>query len=373
MKIALDLRRINNPGIGRYMRGLAESLMATAPEHEYLLVLPADTVDALNLSSARVEKIAPPLKYYSIREQLELPRILRRHNVDLLHSPHFNIPLFSPCPVVATIHDVIYLACKDDLPSRPGRLYYRAMMRAAVRRASRIITDSEFSRGEIQRYLHSEQVDVIYPGVDPRFRPVKECDRLIEVRTKYGIRGDYILYAGIYRGRKNHAGLLRAFRKLIDLGAESALVLAGPLGKGEGELRRLARELEVEDRVIFTGFVDDTDLLGLYSGARVYACPSLYEGFGFTVLEAMACGAPVVCSAESSLPEVCGSAALHADARDAHAFGHALHQAFIDEGLRAHLVQKGQKNVARFSWRNTVLHTLRTYQEAVSGPRPATA
>ncbi len=367
MKIALDLRRINNPGIGRYMRGLTESLMATAPEHEYLLILPADTVDALNLTSARVEKIAPPLKYYSIREHLELPRILRRHNVDLLHSPHFNIPLFSPCPVVVTIHDVIYLACKQDLPSRPGRLYYRAMMRAAVRRADRIITDSEFSRREIQRYLHSEQVDVIYPGVDARFRPVTDSRKLDQVREKYGAGRDYILYAGIYKGRKNHAGLLRAFRRFLDFGGEARLVIAGPMENGEQELRYAADELKIGGRVVYTGFVEENDMPALYSAARVYACPSLYEGFGFTVLEAMACGAPVVCSAESSLPEVCGSAALYADARNADAFGHALHQAFTDESLRAHLVQKGQKNVARFSWRNTALHTLRIYQEAVRG------
>ena len=158
MKIAFDLRRINNPGIGRYMKCLAEAITAQAPEHEYLLILPPGGENLVKAPNA--EKICPALKYYSVSEQIELPRILRRHQVDLLHSPHFLLPLLLPmtrtCPAVATIHDVIYLACPQDLPSRAGRLYYRLMMNACSRMAARIITDSEYSRGDIVRYLHAD-------------------------------------------------------------------------------------------------------------------------------------------------------------------------------------------------------------------------
>ena len=140
MKIAFDLRRIGNPGIGRYMKCLAESITAVAPEHEYLCILPHGGEDLIDAPIA--EKIYPKLKYYSVREQFELPRILRHHKVDLLHSPHFLLPLVRPCPAIATIHDVIYLACPQDLPSRAGRLYYKAMMNACARMATRLITDS---------------------------------------------------------------------------------------------------------------------------------------------------------------------------------------------------------------------------------------
>lgn len=371
MKIALDLRRIKNPGIGRYMRCLAEALIATAPQNEYLLILPPDVVDVTSSGSTSVEKIVSELKYYSLREQLALPRILREHKVDLLHAPHFNIPLFAPCPVVTTIHDVIYLACKQDLPSPLGRLYYRAMMKAAVRRSSRIITDSEFSRAEIRRYLGRDAAEVICPGVDSRFRRVTDGESLRRVREQYGIRGEYILYTGIYKGRKNHAGLLRAFRTFLDLGGEATLVLAGQLAEGEEALRTLASELKISNRVTFTGFVDEADMPALYSGARVYGCASLYEGFGFTVLEAMACGVPVVCSAVTSLPEVCGGAALYADVRDPEAYGTALHQAFTDERLRAHLIQNGHKNIARFSWQKTAIQTLKVYEQAAGAPAKA--
>lgn len=367
MKIALDLRRIKNPGIGRYMRCLTEAMLAVAPQHEYLLILPPDSPDIIDVEQgSAVEKLCCSARYYSIREQMEIPRILRRRRVDLLHAPHFNMPLISPCPVAATIHDVIYLACPEDLPSPAGRLYYRAMMTAAVRVAGQIITDSEFSKSQIVRFLKTDrEVAVIYPGVDPALQPVTDAARLHDIRARHGIRGDYILYTGIYKPRKNHTGLLRAFRRLLHLGGDASLVIAGPIGEGESELRRLAGQLHFADRVIFTGFVSDYDLPALYSGAHLYACPSLYEGFGFTVLEAMACGVPVVCSAETSLPEVAGAAALYADARSATEFGDALYRAFTDDDLRRMLVSKGFSNVRRFSWREAALKTLAVYQRAL--------
>src|SRR5262249_29522595 len=143
MKIAFDLRRIKNPGIGRYMRCLTEAVLAQGREHDYLLLLPAGVPKLAGSTAPNVECVQSDLTYYSIREQFELPRILKRHRADVLHSPHFNVPLRHVCPTVATIHDVIYLACPGDLPSRAARLYYSAMMRAAVRRADRILTVSE--------------------------------------------------------------------------------------------------------------------------------------------------------------------------------------------------------------------------------------
>ena len=186
MKIAFDLRRIGNPGIGRYMKCLAESITAQAPEHEYLLILPPQSEHLIDAPNA--QKLCTSLKYYSFREQFGLPRILSRHKVDLLHSPHFLLPLMRPCPAVATIHDVIYLACPEDLPSFAGRLYYRAMMNACSRMATRIITDSKHSKDEIIRYLHADpaKIEVVYPAVDPFFEspadPDANCIRAFQIR-----------------------------------------------------------------------------------------------------------------------------------------------------------------------------------------------
>ena len=377
MKIAFDLRRIGNPGIGRYMKCLVEAITAQAPEHECLLVLPPGGESMVSAPSA--EKIYPELKYYSVREQIELPQILRRHQVDLLHSPHFLLPLFltiaRPCPAVATIHDVIYLACPRDLPSRAGRLYYRGMMHACSHVATRIITDSEYSKSEIVRYLHADpgKIDVIYPGVDLGFHRVTDSAQLDAVRAKYDLDRDFILCVGIYKPRKNHAGLLRAFQRLHQNGGDAQLVIAGPMAEGEPMLRELAAELGIAEHVVFAGFVDEPDLHALYSAARVCACPSLYEGFGFTALEAMACGAPVVCSSATSLPEVAGQGALYADPNNPEEIASQLLRVLSDDILRTSLIERGTQNLQRFNWADTARQTLAVYYHALEMPMPKAA
>jgi len=373
MKIAFDLRRIGNPGIGRYMKCLSEFVVAQAPEHEYLLILPPEGEHLIHAPNA--QKLCTSLKYYSFREQFELPRILSRHKVDLLHSPHFLLPLVRPCPVVATIHDVIYMACPGDLPSLAGRQYYRIMMNACSRMATRIITDSEHSRNEIVRYLHTdpEKIEVIYPAVDSFFHSEADSTRIASVRSRFGIDRDYVLCVGIYKPRKNHAGLLTAFRKMLDSGCQAQLVVAGPMGEGEPVLRRLAREFGIAEHVIFTGFVNDADLRALYFGARVYACPSVYEGFGFTVLEAMACGTPVVCSSATSLPEVAGKAALYFNPHNPEEMASQLVRAFSGDALRASLIAEGHRNLLRFNWKETARQTLEVYHQALQLPLPRAA
>jgi glycosyltransferase involved in cell wall biosynthesis len=373
MKIAFDLRRIGNPGIGRYMKCLAESITAQAPEQEYLLILPPHGEHLVHAPNA--QKLCTGLKYYSVREQFELPRILSRHKVDLLHSPHFLLPLVRPCPAVATIHDVIYMACPEDLPSLAGRLYYRAMMTACSRMATRLITDSNHSKDEIVRYLKADvaKIEVIYPAVDPFFQSGADPAEVASVRSRFGIDRDYILYVGIYKPRKNHARLLKAFQLLLKTGARSRLVIAGPMGEGKPILQRLATELGIAEHVVFTGFVNDADLRALYSGARVCVCPSLYEGFGFTVLEAMACGTPVVCSSATSLPEVAGKAALYFNPYKPEEMAVQLGRAFFSDSMRSALIADGGRNLLRFNWTETARQTLTVYHQALQLPLPKAA
>ena len=373
MKIAFDLRRIGNPGIGRYMKCLAESVIAQASKHEYLLILPPESEHLVHAPNA--QKLCTGLKYYSFREQFELPRILSRYKADLLHSPHFLLPLVRPCPAVATIHDVIYLACPEDLPSFAGRLYYRTMMNACSRMATRIVTDSEHSKTEIIRYLHAdtEKIEVVYPAVDPFFQSKPHPAEVASARSKFGIDRDYMLCVGIYKPRKNHAGLLKAFQLLLKSGIQSQLVVAGPMAEGEPILRALAQKLGIAQHVIFTGFVADADLRALYSGARVYVCPSLYEGFGFTVLEAMACGTPVVCSSSTSLPEVAGKAALYFDSHKPEEMAVQIVRGFSDDTVRTSMITAGRSNLQRFSWEETARQTLAVYHQALQLPLPRAA
>jgi glycosyltransferase involved in cell wall biosynthesis len=363
MKIAFDLRRIGNPGIGRYMRGLAESVISCAPHHDYLLILPFGYQNGICADAAQVQKITSRAKCYSVREQVEIPAVLYREKVDLLHSPHFNLPLLSPCRSVVTIHDVIYHACPQDLTSFTGKLYYRAMISAAARKAGKVITVSEFSKQAIVEHLKvaSETIQVIYPGIGSSFRAASE-EHIAAVRHQHGITAGYILYTGIFKPRKNHAALIQAFRHVHDSDASAQLVIAGPWDQSAEKLRVLARTLGIGNKVVFTGFVSESDLPALYSGARVYACPSLYEGFGFTVLEAMACGVPVVCSPCTSLPEVAGQAALYADPNSGDAFARALVRAFKDDSLRASMIERGAENVKRFQWSCAAAKMVEAYE-----------
>jgi glycosyltransferase involved in cell wall biosynthesis len=168
---------------------------------------------------------------------------------------------------------------------------------------------------------------------------------------------------------------VRAFQLFGQQGQNAELVIAGPTAEGEQELKRLASELGVAAKVKFTGFVDDADLPALYSGARLYACASLYEGFGFTILEAMACGVPVVSSQATSLPEVAGDAALLADASNPEEFSQALVAAFSQDGLRADLIEKGFRNCQRFHWQEAARQTRAVYAKALrtSAPRAVPA
>lgn len=374
MRIAFDLRRIRNVGIGRYMKCLVETLVVETPEHEYVLIMAPGTEEMISATGANITRVICKARYYSVSEQIVLPRLLKRHAVDILHSPHFLVPLYSPCPVVATVHDVIHIACKDDLNSGIARLYAQIMMKACARASDRLITDSESSKHDIVRLLgvNSRKLEVVYPGVSPMALPSDEKEQAVRsMRERFGVADDVILYAGIYRLRKNHAALLKAFAELVRRDLRVQLVIAGPMEGHEKELQSLAANLGIAERVIFTGFVSDDDLKALYALARVYACPSLYEGFGFTILEAMSSGVPVVAAPCTCLPEVGGKAALYADPSNTAEFADALSLALKDSDLRQRLIAAGYQNLTRFSWQRAARETLGTYKRVVGVPAKA--
>ena len=364
MKIAYDLRRIASVGIGRYMKTLVEAVAKIAPQHEYVLIMAPGT-DRLLQTPESLQRIYARSRYYSISEQFELPRLLRKHHIDVLHAPHFVVPLMKSCPTIVTIHDAIHLVYPKDIASPIGRIYARWMMGHAARIADKIITISEHSKQDLIRLVGADErkISVIPAFLDPNIQPVREAETLEFVRRRYGIHKEYILYMGIFRERKNHIGLIRAFARLILQGHDLELVISGPVEEGNAILSKQAHELGVLDRIVFAGFIDEKDMSGLYSGAAVYACPSLYEGFGVTPLEAMACGTPVVCHHGTSLPEVCGSAALYSDATQPEQFALALDQALSDTKMRSRMTTLGLANAQRFSVYHTATATLNLYSQ----------
>jgi len=300
-------------------------------------------------------------------EQVIFPRVCQQDGVDVAHVPYFAPPLRPTTPIVVTIHDLIPLI----LPAYRGPLLvrlYTHLVAAATRRADAIIADSEASKRDIVRLLGipDERVQVIYLAVDRRFRPITDKAHLEDVRQKYCLPANYILYLGGFDQRKNLATLLKAFKRLT---SDMQLVIAGRLPARDTPFfpdpRRMVREFGLEGRVAFIGWVLEEEKPALYSMAKVFVFPSLYEGFGLPPLEAMACGTPVVASNVSSLPEVVGDAGLLVDPCDAAGLAEAMAALLDDEQLREGLGQKGLEQARRFSWEETARETLKVYRRVI--------
>jgi glycosyltransferase involved in cell wall biosynthesis len=312
---------------------------------------------------------------------------------DVLFVPAHVLPLGAPLRrgmrTVVTIHDMGYLHF-PDAHTPAHRLYLRLSTRWSARAATRLIAISAVTRDDLVRFAGArpDKIAVIHHGVSPRFRPVEDHAALAAAQAKYGIRPPYILYVGTIQPRKNLARLLEAFaqldqrRKTKDERSRSAvhidepssfvlrpssapesiqLVIAGKRGWLSDEIQRQAARLfgASSQAVRFTGYVADDDLPALLSGALAFAYPSLYEGFGMPVLEAMACGAPVLTAATSSLPEVAGDAALLVDPEDTAAIAAGLARLASDAALRADLRARGLARAAMFTWDRCAGETLR--------------
>jgi len=286
--------------------------------------------------------------------------------VDLFHATEHLLPRLSSIRTVFTLHDLIFLFHPET--HKPlNRWFLTLMMPRFLRAADAIIAVSECTKRDAIRFygIPEENITVIYEGVNPRFRPVGP-EAMAAVRARYDLPEHFILYVGTIEPRKNLTVLLEAFSNLQSAICNLHLVFVGKKGwLYEGFFRRL-RELGLEDRVIFTGYVPDEDLPAIYSAAELFVFPSLYEGFGLPVLEAMACGTPVVCSNTSSLPEVAGDAALLVDPTDVCALAGAMERALRDETLRATLRVRGIERARRFTWARAAQETMQVYENVAA-------
>ncbi len=276
---------------------------------------------------------------------------LMRHPVDVLFVPAHVLPLYHPRRSVVTIHDVGYRFFPEAHP-RWQRFYLEWSTRYNARTAARVIA---ISRATQQALVTSygvppDRIHIIPNGYTPDLTPVRDAQRLAAVRERYGIPGDYVLYLGRIQPRKNLPRLIRAFARVAADDPQLYLVLAGPSGWLEASIRAEIAACGLTERVVLPGYVAAEDKAALLSGARVFAFPSLYEGFGIPVLEAQACETPVLTSSTSSLPEVAGDAALLVDPEDEAAIAAGLRRLLEDEALRAMLRERGRANITRFTW-----------------------
>jgi glycosyltransferase involved in cell wall biosynthesis len=371
MKVAIDARKLHDFGIGTYIRNILRHLARLDRDTEYVLLCHEPDLDVATHLGPNFRAVLEPAGNYSVREQLHVPWLLARERPDVYHAPHYVLPVATPCRSVVTIHDCIHLMFPQYLPNRLAYAYARGAMWSAARRSDRILTVSEASKRDILRFFNvpADKVVVVYNAIDEHFWDEPQPDDVARVRERFQLDHQFVLYVGTIKPHKNLVRLIEAFARLRD-GAfdDLKLLIIGDEISKLPALRRAVHSHKLHKHVRFLGFLPDDTLRVLYRLASVFVFPSLYEGFGLPPLEAMACGAPVVTSNVSSLPEITGDAAQLVDPYDIDSIVDGMRRVLTNPALAAEMRRKGMARAREFSWEQSVTRTLDTYRQ-VAGSR----
>jgi glycosyltransferase involved in cell wall biosynthesis len=365
MHIALDARLIyyrRHSGIGQYIVHLVEELPA---RHSPFTIIHSRKDRSTWPVAARSFSAWTPSHHRF--EQIAFPIELSGLKIDLLHSPDFIPPFRGDFKRVITVHDLNFLYYPQFLTA-DSRRYYNDQIERAVSVADRILADSAATKNDLIKLLNvpAEKISVVWLAPNSIYQALNAAE-LSAARLRLQLPDRFILFTGTLEPRKNIAGLLTAYRALLDRTHDPIdLILAGARGWLFEETRALIDQLQLTNRVRLSEAPTDSDLVALYNLATVYVQPSFYEGFGLTVLEAMACGAPCLISDRGSLPEIASDAALTIDPDDPPLLSGSLERLLADDQLRADLQRKGFERVKEFSWERCVRETSEVYQRVTS-------
>ncbi|MBI4468946.1 MAG: glycosyltransferase family 4 protein [Acidobacteria bacterium] len=370
MLIGIDAHAIGSRLTGNetYIRNLIPALAELDQEYRYVLFFTIP--DAAETWRSRFPNVAVQLVHPGtpyLRIPFVLPWLARRLRIDLLHVQYIAPPR-CPVPFVTTIHDISFEHFPEFFRQR-DRLIFHRLIRNSAERARRVLTVSEFSRQDLVKTygLDAERVVLTPNGLGRNFRPIPSSASRDATLARYGIADPYVLSVGNLQPRKNLVRLIRAFVALREQDDRftAKLVFVGKKAWLYDEIFQAARASRFGAEIQFTGYVAEEDLPAIYSAARIFVYPSIFEGFGLPVLEALGCGAPVATSNSSSLPEVAGDAAIAFDPLDERALREAMAQLWHDRELSARLRIAGPDRARRFTWRETARLTLAAYQHAV--------
>lgn len=361
-RIGIDARFYGpvGKGLGRYAQEIVDNIIRLDRENQYVIFLRRENFSGFDCDGRRVKKVLADIKWYGPAEQLIFPFYIWRERLDLMHFPHFNVPLFCPVKFVLTIHDLILIRYPTIRATTLNPLYYKLknlaykiVIALAVRRAKKILAVSEFTKNDIiKRFkIAPEKIAVTYEGV-AAFNKEGGGDFM---------RKPYLLYVGNAYPHKNLEGLIKIFARIKKDRPDLSLVLVGKDDYFYSRLKKIAADFP---DVIFPGYVPDSELAGMYANALAYVFPSYYEGFGLPPLEAMARGLPVASSNESCLPEILGDAALYFNPDDETDMKNKIERIIIDEKLREDLRSRGYEQVKKYSWRDCAEKTLEIYKSA---------
>jgi glycosyltransferase involved in cell wall biosynthesis len=365
LPIILDARTVTDhfPGIGRYVVNLAGALKTAAPEFD-LVLLRDPSAAAQRLILPDLPAIDCAVSPFALSQQWRVRSTLQSAHAALYHSPYYLMPYRPGAPVVFTCHDLIPLIFPLYYTARQ-RLVYRLTHQLALSIARMTIAVSQSTRNDLLRIFHvkPERIVVVPEGAAQNLHPPSRAE-IDRVRAKYALPDRYVLYFGSNKPHKNLVRLIEAFARIVSHKslADIHLVIGGQWDVRYGEARQRVALHNLSGRVKFIGPVSDHDLPALYGGTEVFVFPSEYEGFGLPVLEAMACGAPVVCGNRSSLPEVAGDAAVLCDPQDVSAIAQALEQVLTDQPLQQTLRARSLTRTVHFTWENTAVQTAALYR-----------
>jgi glycosyltransferase involved in cell wall biosynthesis len=374
VKIAIDIRRMNEFGVGTYTRNIIRALARLDRENTYFLLGPAEKVNEIGDLPENFKSIAV-LGTDTLRGYMQFHATVGRLGCDLVHVPHlFWLPRHLPCPYVLTVHDMLDHMYRARSVSGLKSSVHFYLTRRVVRKAARIFAVSRFTKTEVEKLfgIGPGRIEVIYNAIDPRFLTghASDADRLF-LAERYQVTYPFLLYAGRISPHKNLVRIIEAFSALKaeltkhNLYPDLKLIIIGDELSKHPDLRRTVVRGGVQNDVRFLGFVPIEVLRIFYDAAKVFVFPSLYEGFGLPPLEAMAHGTPVLTSNTSSIPEVVGNAAVMVNPENVFEMMRALQRVLLDQSLRERLRQRGYEQVTKFSWDGSAAKVLAGYEEVV--------
>jgi len=378
MKIGIEGQRLfrkKKHGMDMVALELIRNLQEIDHENEYVIFVKPDIDDTVLEQTVNFRIIKLKGGFYPLWEQFSLPRAARKEGCQLLHCTSNTAPVNTRIPLIVTLHDIIYMESgylkilkgSGTLYQKIGNIYRRLVIPRIVKMSNKIITVSHFEKNRIAQFFGIEgdsRLTAVYNGVSEHFKPVTDKNELNRVKTRYNLPEHFFFFLGNTDPKKNTKGTLKAFSDFIQqTGTDHKLVM---LDYDRSELEKLLDEIGDKiliDRIVLTGYVVNTDLPSIYCQCEVFLYPSLRESFGIPMLEAMACGVPVVTSNTSSMPEVAGSAAFIIDPYKPEQITDALIQITSNSDLKEQLIEKGLKQAAKFSWKAMANDVLEIYKQ----------
>ena len=369
MRIVIDGRMYQESGIGRYIRNLLDNLKKLDERSEYFILHIKSDYDRL-VYHTNFHKVLADFRWYGIDEQIKIPRMLNKLKPDLVHFPHFNLPYFYGGKFVVTIHDLIHQHFRMDrattlnpLTYKLKQLGYNKVFKNAIAKAVKILVPSSYVKNLLTQEwrIQNEKIVVTYEAVDHKILSISKLkiSESMDAVKKIGIRPPFIFYVGNAHPHKNVEGLIKAFLQLKEKYPDLSLVLSG---HDHYFWQRVKKENKYPG-IIYTGYITDEELVAFYKNASCFVMPSFEEGFGIPLLEAMACGCPVVSSNAGALEEVGGDAAVYFDPSDLGDMVDKIDKVLSNGNLTNELIKKGQKRVKFFSWEKLAEQTLEVYKQ----------